>query len=185
MRAWLPLLTLAAAGCLTAEAPGDGAQAPRATALVALTPGTPLPAVPLLSVDLLAQPTRLEQAAGGRVALVTFWATWCEACATEFDALNRLDDRVRDRGGVVIGVAVGEPRKKAAAFARQRGLRYAQLFDEKLALADALGQKRLPATLVLDRQGRVVFVGGALDERALPTSGMNSVSPTNTEPSIR
>lgn len=166
MRAWLPLLTLTAAGCLTAEAPGDAAQGPRATVVV-LAQGTPLPAVPLLSTDALAQPTRLEQAAGGRVALVTFWATWCEACAMEFDALNRLDDRVRGHGGVVIGVAVGEPREKAADFARQRGLRYAQLFDEKLALADALGQKRLPATLVLDRQGRVVFVGGALDERAL------------------
>ena len=158
---------LAAAGCATAEAPAEQAASPRAAAVVALAQGTPLPAVSLLGVDVLAEPTRLEQTAGGRVALVTFWATWCEACAREFDALNRLDDRVRDRGGVVIGVAVGEPRKKAAAFARQRGLRYAQLFDEKLALADALGQKRLPATLVLDRQGKVVFVGGALDERAL------------------
>jgi peroxiredoxin len=113
------------------------------------------------------KPMRLDAAAGGRPALVSFWATWCDACLVEMDALNRLDDRVRVSGGTVIGVAVGEPREKAAEFARQRGLRYAQLVDEKLELADALGQKRLPATLVLDRQGRVVFTGGALDEKAL------------------
>jgi peroxiredoxin len=113
------------------------------------------------------QPVRLEVAAGGKPALVSFWASWCEGCLAEMDALNRLDDRARQGGGVVIGVAVGEPRDKAADFARRRGLRYVQLVDEKLELVDALGQKRLPATLVLDRQGKVIFAGGALDDRAL------------------
>lgn len=113
------------------------------------------------------QPMKLEAAAAGKPALVTFWATWCEACLKEIDALNRLDARARPHGGVVIGVAVGEPREKAALFVKDHGLTYPQLVDEKLTLADALGQRRLPATLVLDRRGRVVFSGGALDERAL------------------
>jgi thiol-disulfide isomerase/thioredoxin len=141
-----------AAGCAGAEPPGPVAPAV-------------LPEVAVRSLD--DQPVRLEAAAAGKPALVSFWATWCDACIAEMDALNRLDERARSSGGMVIGVAVGETREKAAAFARQRGLRYAQLVDEKLALADALGQKRLPATLVLDRQGKVVFTGGTLDERAL------------------
>jgi peroxiredoxin len=179
VRPWIALLTLAGAGCTAVEAPGDHhaltpASAPRAAAAAAAASAppaladraaTPLPAVSLLGLDDRAQ--RLDEAAAGRPALVSFWATWCEACATEFDALNRLDERVHGSGGVVIGVAVGEPREKAAAFAREHGLRYAQLVDEKMTLADALGQKRLPATIVLDRQGRVIFAGGALDERAL------------------
>jgi peroxiredoxin len=154
VRAWVPLLTLSITGCLVPESAAHVESAAAA-----------LPAVSLRSLD--DQAVRLDAAAGGRPALVSFWATWCDACLAEMDALNRLDDRVRSSGGTVIGVAVGEPREKAAAFARQRGLRYAQLVDEKLELADALGQKRLPATLVLDRQGRVVFTGGALDEKAL------------------
>jgi peroxiredoxin len=171
VRIWIPFLTLAAAGCLTPESRGDAAgdlaahTAPAARASPQGGAGTALPAVTLRDLD--DRPLRLESAAGGKPALVSFWATWCEACLTELDALNRLDDRARAGGGLVIGVAVGEPRDKAAAFARQHGLRYAQLVDEKLELADALHQKRLPATLVLDRQGQVVFVGGALDEKAL------------------
>jgi peroxiredoxin len=156
-------------GCATADAPGDrvadGAQRAPSNDATATVPGAPLPAVAIAGLD--DQPVRLEAAAGGKPALVSFWATWCEACLTELDALNRLDDRARAGGGVVIGVAVGETREKAAAFARQHGLRYLQLVDEKLSLTDALGQRRLPATLVLDRQGRVVFTGSALDERAL------------------
>ena len=130
-----------------------------------LAAGTTLPAVSVR--DLQDQPVRLEAAAAGKPALVSFWASWCEGCLAEMDALNRLDDRARASGGVVIGVAVGEPREKAAELVHRRGLRYAQLVDEKLELADALGQKRLPATLVLDRQGHVVFTGAALDEKAL------------------
>jgi len=49
---------------------------------------------------------------------------------------------------------------------RQR-LPYAQLVDERFRFADALGQERVPATLVIDRTGRIVFSGGALDDSAL------------------
>ncbi len=130
-----------------------------------ISPPLPLPQVELRGLDDKA--VRLDVAAGGQPALVSFWATWCDACVGEMDALNRLNDRAKATGGVVIGVAVGETREKTAAFASQHGLRYAQLVDEKLALADSLGQKRLPATLVLDRSGRVVFTGGTLNEAAL------------------
>jgi peroxiredoxin len=162
-----------ASGCAALEAPGDHAidvgprQPPgvsRAPAAAVAAVAT-LPAIPLRRLD--DQAVRLEEAATGKVALVSFWATWCDACTAEVDALNRLEEHVRGSGGMVIGVAVGESREKAAEFARQHGLAYAQLVDEKLALADALGQKRLPATMVLDRQGRVVFIGGSLDEKAL------------------
>jgi peroxiredoxin len=109
----------------------------------------------------------LGAARAGRPALVSFWATWCDACAAEFGALNRLDTDARRRRGVVIGIAVGESPEKVAEFVRGRGLRYAQIVDEDFKLADALGERRVPATLVIDRAGRVVFRGGSLDEQAL------------------
>ncbi len=163
-------LILAAAGCATVDAPSDRAPAARDAALVpapaalATTP-SPLPAVSLRTLD--DRPVRLDTATAGKVALVSFWATWCDACVAELEALNRLDERARKSGGVVVGVAVGEPRDKVAEFAKRHALAYVQLLDEDLKLADALGQRRLPATIVLDRAGRVVWSGGALDERAL------------------
>jgi thiol-disulfide isomerase/thioredoxin len=126
---------------------------------------TRLPAIELRT--LAGDAARIELVAAGRPALVSLWATWCEACMSELEALGRLDQVARGDGASVIAVAVGEPRERVAAFVRARGLGYAQLVDERFALADALGQTRVPATLVLDRQGRVVFRGGAFDAAAV------------------
>lgn len=148
----LPLLiiALAAIACARAHDP---------------LPIASLPATRVTTLD--RQTTALAEALGGRPALVSLWATWCEACAKEFDSLNRLDARAKEHGAIVLGVAVGEPRDRVAEFVAARGLRYAQLVDEDFKLADALGERSVPATLVVDRAGHVVFVGGALDERAL------------------
>ena len=62
---------------------------------------------------------------------------------------------------------MGEPRAKVAAFARERGVKYARLVDEDFRLADVLGERRVPATLVVDRSGRIVYRGGALDAAGL------------------
>jgi len=99
---------------------------------------------------------------------VSLWATWCEACLGEIDALERLQTQALTRDdAVVVGVAVGETRETVAAFTRQRHLPYAQLVDETFRLADALGEERVPATLVVDRDGRIVFRAGALDHAGL------------------
>src|ERR1700733_4218902 len=95
-------------------------------------------------VTLAGEPAEVAQLAGGRVALVSMWATWCESCAKEMDALNRLDAKTASgKDAVVIGVDVGEEPATVAEFARRRGLRYAQLVDEDFAFADALGQRRV------------------------------------------
>ena len=109
----------------------------------------------------------VDSVRAGKVALVSFWAPWCDSCVAELDALNRLDDRARASGGLVIGVAVGETPERAAAFASTHQMRYPQLVDEDYKLTDALGQRRVPTTLVINRTGRIVYSGGALDERAL------------------
>jgi peroxiredoxin len=146
-------VALAAGACGAPEAPSS-------------LPEQRLPAVALAT--LAGEPTEVARIAAGRVALVSLWATWCEACAREMDALNRLDVATASgRDAVVIGVDVGEDRERVAEFARRRGLRYAQLVDEPFAFADAIGQRRIPATLVVDRRGRIVFRGDALDEASL------------------
>lgn len=121
----------------------------------------------VMLVDLERAPRSIDRLRDGRPALLTFWATWCEACQRELAALNRLDQRATGEHAVVIGVAVGEAPAKVRSFVEQHGLRYAQVVDEQFQLSDALGQRRLPATLVVNGAGEVVYSGGALDAEAL------------------
>lgn len=156
----LPLIVLAplCLSCTTQTGPAEA----RPAAPIA---GARLPAVQI--EDLQKKARSLESVRAGRVALVSLWATWCEACVKEMPALNRLDERATGDLAVVIGVAVGEPVATVRGFVEKHGLRYAQVVDEGFQLTDALGQKRLPTTLVVSREGEVVFVGGALDAEAL------------------
>ena len=146
-------LAIAAVGCASSAL----APAPQAA-----------PATPAAVITLGGDRTDVASVAHGRVALVSLWATWCDGCQRELDALNRLDASTGSaRDAVVIGVAVGEPRETVAAFVRRRGLRYTQLVDEDFRFADSIGERRVPATLVFDRAGRIVFRGDALDSRGL------------------
>jgi thiol-disulfide isomerase/thioredoxin len=113
-------------------------------------------------------PADLGAALRGHAALISLWATWCDACSAEIDALNRLEDQAASQGdALVVGVAVGEPRDRVAAFARERGVKYARFVDEDFRFADRLGERRVPATLVVDRAGRIVYRGGAFDAAGL------------------
>jgi cytochrome c biogenesis protein CcmG, thiol:disulfide interchange protein DsbE len=170
----LPLLTSAASfaaavGAVAAVALALGAGcASVATSAAPDSPATSppgmLPSTPVVTLD--GASTDLRAVLRGRVALITFWATWCVACVDEMNALDRLQAQARG-DAIVVGVAVGEPRETVAAFARKRGLAYAQLVDENFHLADALGEPRVPTTMVVDRGGRIVFRGGALDAAGL------------------
>jgi cytochrome c biogenesis protein CcmG/thiol:disulfide interchange protein DsbE len=110
--------------------------------------------------------TTLRAAVAGRPALISFWAPWCAPCVKEQPELERLAHAVEACGGVVIAVAVGETPEVITDFARERHLSFTQLADEHFRLADALGQRRIPTTLVLDRAARILFTGEALDRRA-------------------
>jgi peroxiredoxin len=137
---------------------------------------TPPPVAPVRLVALSNQTvmtlsgerTDLGRVTDGRVALVSLWATWCEACTKEIDALNRLARKTSERqDAMVVGVAVGESAASVEAFARSREMKYVQLVDADFSLADALGQRSVPATLVIDRAGHVVYRGEVLDGAAL------------------
>ena len=151
MLARLPLLAILWAGCAAPQHP-------------ATTVGQ-VPEVELTTLD--GKPMRVSEALGGKIAVVSLWATWCEACRDELEALKRLHERAGTRGAVVLAISVGEKRALVESFVREHALSYAQLVDEDFRLADALGARRVPATLVVDRDGRIVFSGGALDAEAI------------------
>jgi thiol-disulfide isomerase/thioredoxin len=103
-------------------------------------------------------------ASNGRVRLVNFWATWCVPCREEMPELEAL---ARDAPGDVEVITIATGRNTAEGIARFRDevgiTALPNALDPKGELARAMDVPGLPATVILDRDGREVgrLLGGA------------------------
>lgn len=106
----------------------------------------------------------------GKVMVLNFWAPWCPPCREEMPDFIKLQEQYRDRGLVIVGVALDE-KLKVHAFADDIGVNYPILLGEMdaIELAKKLGNRLggLPFTVVIDRKGDVVSsaVGGVTRAR--------------------
>ena len=100
----------------------------------------------------------------GRVVLINFWATWCPPCRREMPSLERLRQRLGERGLAVIAVDVGEDADTVFAFTGQLdpAPAFPLLLDRDSTAMQRWKVRGLPTTFVVDTQGRVIYraVGG-------------------------
>ncbi len=94
----------------------------------------------------------------GAVLVVNFWATWCAPCRREMPSLHRLQEKFSPNDVKVIAIAVGRHKQeKIQSFLTSIGAEGLMIrLDPKLQVSAALRVRGLPATLLLDRQGREV-----------------------------
>lgn len=95
----------------------------------------------------------------GQVVVVNFWGSWCAPCRAEADDLEATYQATKDSGVRFLGINLQDTREKAVAFERGR-VSYPSLFDPpgRTALAFDVPPNSIPATVVLDRQGRIAVV---------------------------
>ena len=93
----------------------------------------------------------------GAVTLVNFWATWCGPCRQELPELQKLYNELGTQGFTVLAIAVDTPPEKVKPFLDRMGITLpAMLIDRETEAA--LGVSRIPFSVLLDREGRVVQV---------------------------
>lgn len=96
----------------------------------------------------------------GQVVVVNFWGSWCPPCRAEADDLEATYAATRDLGVRFMGVNVQDGRDKAKAFEQSLKITYPSLFDpgNRVALTFEVPPSSTPATIVLDRDGRIAAV---------------------------
>jgi cytochrome c biogenesis protein CcmG, thiol:disulfide interchange protein DsbE len=104
----------------------------------------------------------------GKVVVLNFWASWCAPCREESPLLQRWHDRIRTRGGTVLGVNVLDVTSDAREFVRDYGLTYPMLRDGSGDSGQRYGVAGYPETFVIDRRGRIVAITrGPVDDADL------------------
>lgn len=95
----------------------------------------------------------------GSPLLLNFWATWCTPCRTETPFLQSLHERYGEAGLRVVGVSMDSRGsvEEIRRFADEFGVTYRILHDPAQAGMDRFAIVGLPATFVLDSDGRIRF----------------------------
>ncbi|UCG32392.1 MAG: carboxypeptidase regulatory-like domain-containing protein [Phycisphaerales bacterium] len=98
----------------------------------------------------------------GKVLLMDFWATWCGPCLAEIPNLKKVYERFGQREDfVMISVSLDQSKARLADFVKEEKIAWPQVFDGKAweaELAEAFGIQAIPATFLIDKEGRVAAV---------------------------
>jgi thiol-disulfide isomerase/thioredoxin len=109
----------------------------------------------------------LLASAGGRPALVVFWASWCGPCVREAPALERFSRSPAGHGRMV-GVDWSDGLSAARSFVRRFSWTFPNVRDSEGTVGNAYGLTGLPTTYVLDGRGRIrTVLRGPQDETSL------------------
>lgn len=99
----------------------------------------------------------------GKPLIINVWASWCGPCRSEMGSLQKLYRRYGGRRFNVIGISTDDYVAPAEAALRQAGVTFRNFIDSNLLLENMLGANKIPLTLLVDAQGRVLvkFYGAA------------------------
>jgi thiol-disulfide isomerase/thioredoxin len=94
----------------------------------------------------------------GKLLLVNIWATWCAPCKEEMPALDRLEAKLGGEDFAVLPISVDRGGlQKPSGFLDEIGAdNLPLLLDETARLNFKLEVMGLPATLIIDEQGREI-----------------------------
>jgi cytochrome c biogenesis protein CcmG/thiol:disulfide interchange protein DsbE len=103
----------------------------------------------------------------GKMLVVNFWASWCyPACYEEAPRLQRVWERYRQRGVVVIGVNIQDRESAARAFIAQFGQTFPNGMDRSGRISIDFGTYGVPETFIINQEGIIVakHVGAVPEE---------------------
>lgn len=106
----------------------------------------------------------------GKVIVLNFWASWCPPCKAEIPDFVKIYQTYKDKGLVIIGVAVNSKTDDVKEIVKKYSISYPVAMDDGSAEKAYGPVTAVPTTFIIDKQGNLVPGGkkvGRLSEEAL------------------
>jgi len=129
---------------------------------------SPRPAPDFELPDLLGRTHRLSDYQG-KVVILNFWASWCPPCRREMPSLQRTFEELEQDHFAMLAINAAEEPELVNAYAASMGdhMRFPVLVGDGSPVGEQWPLVAMPATFILDRDGRVIYKAiGARDWNA-------------------
>src|SRR6202142_2599828 len=101
-------------------------------------------------------PSRKLSEFRGKPLIINVWGSWCGPCREEMASLERLAWLDETGGFAVIGISIDDYPEQARTWLKMTNATISQFIDSKLLMEHMLGASRLPLTVLVDANGRVL-----------------------------
>lgn len=93
--------------------------------------------------------------AKGKAVFLNFWATWCSPCVAEMASIQRLYEKLKDKGVVFVCIS-NEEASKVRRFVRRKGFTF-PIYTMRGSPPAVFNTQRVPTTFMLSRDGRIAL----------------------------
>ncbi|QYK04371.1 TlpA family protein disulfide reductase [Shewanella zhangzhouensis] len=159
--------------------------------------GTPAPGLSLTT--LTGDTLNLGELYGKKPVYLKFWATWCVPCRQQMPGFEKIYQQYgNDLQVIAVNTGISDNLNSVGAFVKKTGLNMPVTIDDG-TLARAFNLRVTPQHFLIDRDGRIAYVGHQDDEafhqalkavvaapgaRAATVAGADGVAPKTAETAL-